>query len=429
MKNLKKLIILSSFILNALITQAQSFSNQCFTDSIFSILLSNEQVLTGGSAVVNEAILPSIHLYSDSKLTLRFDLFATEFRNLSYTLVHCNPDWTPSDIFSNDYLEGYTEDNIDTYTYSQNTTQDYIHYQLTFPSDNMKITKSGNYVVLVHESGDRNKILFTRKFYVLNSKTTITPLPLSATAGQERRTHHQINFNVNQNNVNSTDPSNEYKFVIIKNGNQENINFINPTYINGKILSFHGTKLNIEAGNEFRQFDTRNIHTNVKGIGIHQTMYEAPYYHTILNPAFIRSKRNYLEYSDHNGKAYIQSDGLKSSFTETDYTWVYFYLNTPKDSLSNYYVYGELTSWEKQISAKLKYSEKSKQYVGKLFLKQGVYDYAILTKKKNSSTPLLWSTIEGNYYQTENQYTILVYHKDFTNNYYDLVGLKSFLYK
>lgn len=407
----------------------QSFYNQVFRDSIYSIEFSNEQLLSNAGINTSNNGIPSIRLGSDQKLSLRFDVLNQEFKNYSYTLVHCNPDWTPSDIFTNDYLSGYNEENINEYFYSQNTSQQFVHYLANIPSNKMKITKSGNYVVLVYHSGDKNKIVLTQKFYVYENKVSIIPLLTTSSKGENAEAQHQINFSINQSNIASTDPKREFVTAVIKNNNYENLLFVQPTYLNSTLMTYTGTKLNFEAGNEFRQFDTRNININTNGFGVYKSMYERPFYHTILTPITARKNATYSQNRDYNGKRFLLSQSQKSNYTETDYTWVYFYLDYPEEDLSkSFYIWGELTNWEKLNEAKLTYNENSNQYVGKLFLKQGVYDYAILTTD-NENNGLKWATVEGNYYQTENNYSIMVYHKNFNSNYFALVAIKNFNYK
>ncbi|MFT6745918.1 MAG: hypothetical protein ACJAZ2_000256 [Glaciecola sp.] len=405
---------------------AQNFSNQSFNDSIKSVFitLNNPGTITSTPGRTNEYKLPAIKTNQANALTLHFDLLSNQYVDYSYTLVHCNPDWTPSDLFSNEYLEGYSEDNILDFKYSQNTGQNYIHYSQNFPDDNMIITKSGNYVLLVYPVGKRNQVVLSQKFYVVTTNVSITPLPSSSLS--DHKSVHQINFKINQSNINSTDPRNEFKVAVLKNQNYNNLAFYMPTYINGKLLSYNSSKMNIEAGNEFRQFDTRNINLSTNGYGVYKALYKDKQYHSILHPATIRSYGTYSSISDHNGNQYIQSQSHRSAYSETDYTWVYFYLNYPTaDSTLNLYVWGALTNWEKKQEAKMTFNKKSNQYVGKLFLKQGVYDFAYLVDKEGKLT---WATAEGNYYETDNYYSVLVYHKSFTSDYYELVGLKSFNY-
>jgi len=288
----------------------------------------------------------------------------------------------------------------------------------------MVITKSGNYVILVYPVGQRNKVVLCQKFYVVNKNVSITPLPSSSLS--DHKSVHQINFKINQSSINSSDPRSEFKVAVLKNQNYNNLQFYLPTYINGNLLSYNSSKMNIEAGNEFRQFDTRNINLGTNGYGVYKSLFQDNQYHSILHPSKIRSYGTYSSVADHNGFQYIQSQKSRSAYSETDYTWVYFYLNHPTaDSTLNIYVWGALTNWEKKSEAKMTFNKKSKQYVGTLFLKQGVHDFAYLTDKKGK---LNWSTIEGSYYETDNYYSVLVYHKSFTSNYYELVGVKSFTY-
>lgn len=404
----------------------QSFSNQVFSDTVKSVFLTinGSTILEDNSLSTNDYHLPIIKLNQANALTLHFDVFSEEVHDYSYTLVHCNPDWTPTDLFSNEYLDGYTEDNILDFKYSSNTIQNYIHYSASFPDDNMIITKSGNYVVLVYPAGNRNSVILSQKFYVVEKNVSITPLPSSSLS--DHRSAHQINFKIDQSNINSTDPRNEFKVAVLKNQNYHNLRFYVPTYINGSFLSYNSSIMNQEAGNEFRQFDTRNINLNTNGFGVYKNLFKDNQYHTILHPSKIRSYGAHSAMADHNGKRYLQSQDQRSPYFETDYSWVYFYLNYPTtDSTLNLFIWGGITNWEKVPSAKMTYSKKSNQYVTKLYLKQGVYDFAFLSEEKEG---LSWAKIEGNYYETENYYSVLVYHKNFTSNYYELVGVKSFNY-
>ena len=396
------------------------FSNQIFHENVHSVILKNEK------ASSNEPILI---LNSDQQLTLRFDCFDDNVKNYTYTVVHCNPDWSPSDLFANEYLGGFMEENINSYIFSLNTTQKYIHYYTTFPSANFKITKSGNYVVVVNENFDKNNVVFTQKFFVADNQISIVPLPSQAMDNQKRYTHHEINFKINQNLINSSNPRREFNVVVMQNLNYESQLYnIQPTFINGKILSFEGRKLDFEAGNEFRKFDTRTINQNINGLGVHKIVFESSTYHVILKPENSRALESYSLISDFNGERYIQSQKWKSEYSETDYSWVYFYLNSDKDSTSNVYVWGELTNWEKQADAKMKYNSISKQYVGKLFLKQGVYDYCFLTEEPTQKH-LEWANFEGSFYQTKNNYYVFVYYQNFSKNYYELIGVKKINYQ
>ena len=60
-------------------------------------------------------------------------------------------------------------------------------------------------------------------------------------------------------------------------------------------------------------------------------------------------------------------------------------------------------------------------YETNVLLKQGYYNYTYLLVDKNN--PAVRSTVEGNYYETENVYTILVYYKPFGGRTDELIGI------
>ena len=92
---------------------------------------------------------PIIHLSFKDSLLLSFDDLSSDPQNYAYTLIHCNADWTPSDLMESEYLEGFYEEPITDYQFSFNTIQNYIHYQTVIPSANLKPTLSGNYLLIV----------------------------------------------------------------------------------------------------------------------------------------------------------------------------------------------------------------------------------------------------------------------------------------
>ena len=58
----------------------------------------------------------------------------------------------------------------------------------------------------------------------------------------------------------------------------------------------------------------------------------------------------------------------------------------------------------------------------------GYYSYQYLALPVGKRSGAL-SLIEGDYYQTENEYTILVYYKRQGDRYYQLIGMKDFSYR
>jgi radical SAM protein with 4Fe4S-binding SPASM domain len=70
---------------------------------------------------------------------------------------------------------------------------------------------------------------------------------------------------------------------------------------------------------------------------------------------------------------------------------------------------------------KLRYKYASKMYTASILLKQGIYNYLyIFGPDKNGKTDA--KLCEGSHFNTENDYTVLFYHRAYTNEFDELIG-------
>jgi hypothetical protein len=74
------------------------------------------------------------------------------------------------------------------------------------------------------------------------------------------------------------------------------------------------------------------------------------------------------------------------------------------------YVFGELTQWKYIPEAVMSYNPKLQGYQGALFLKQGYYNYQYMFVPKGKTVGSV-EVMEGNHWETENDYTIFVYYR------------------
>ena len=91
-----------------------------------------------------------ITLGTDDWVTISFDHFTHDYHRFTYRIVHCNADWTPSDLFEVDYMDGFNDQPIEDYDNSLNTTMLYTHYRLDLPNDDIQFKASGNYRVEIY---------------------------------------------------------------------------------------------------------------------------------------------------------------------------------------------------------------------------------------------------------------------------------------
>ncbi|MDQ1297115.1 MAG: hypothetical protein QG611_1094, partial [Bacteroidota bacterium] len=121
-----------------------------YSDSVFDKRIKTVQLYKEGWNLS----YPIIKLDSDEKLVLQFDLLDNKIESYDYTFIHCDKDWKRSDIFTNAYLDGFPDNQIEDVKPSFNTTVNYNHYKIIFPNDRIRFTSSGNYIICVYPYGE-----------------------------------------------------------------------------------------------------------------------------------------------------------------------------------------------------------------------------------------------------------------------------------
>ncbi len=131
-------------------------------------------------------------------------------------------------------------------------------------------------------------------------------------------------------------------------------------------------------------------------------------------------RRNYLYDEDQNGISVVRTEDYYDADTEADYIMTEFCLASPPLLNAELYVGGQWNNYIFDESSRMEYVE-GRGYTKRMLLKQGYYNYMYYTlpQGKQCASTLPY---EGNFYQTENQYTILVYYKEQGARYTRLVG-------
>lgn len=368
---------------------------------------------------------PIIPLGAGEFLQLSFDDFRVKPRDYYYSFIHCNADWTPSDLKKNEYIDGYFEDVIFDYQYSRNTDIPYLHYQLVFPNENVQFTKSGNYVVKVYEINKESEPIFTKRFMVHENQVIIAVDTKRATNVEYQFAKQEVDFTIDHTGYPILDPFINLKVVLMQNFRWDNAIYnLPPRFIKDNLLDYnYDEENNFDGNNEFRAFDLKSI--------LYQTMnVERIQYNPEkkMNDVFLvsdqnRSYKKYYTNPDLNGNFLIKRNEGNNSEIEADYLNVHFTLaNIPPFSDGNLYLFGKFTDWKFKEEFKMKYDSISSSYKNEVLLKQGYYDYLYCFLKDGSKDVGDISVVEGSHQLTENDYSVLVYHR-LPNQIYDrLIG-------
>mgnify|MGYP002639409694 CR=1 FL=1 len=362
----------------------------------------------------------------NSKLILSFDLFGEEYMQIEYTLIHCDADWIPSDLLPNEYLQGYTEAFIDDYQYSINTKQAYIHYRETFPNTDMEIIKSGNYILKAYPEDKPDLPLFVKRIMVIDPKVTIGGKVNRTSDPSIRKSHQEVDFQVNISNLKSMFPSRELRIFLRQNSRWDNMKKdLQPLQISNGVMDFNLDKENVFEGlNTFRYFDFTSQKYNSEYVDRIDVSGEIDKIY--LLPDYIRRNQEYIDNPDFHGVFYIESKDWGNSRVEAEYSDVYFSLFYDVPLLDgNVYVVGELSNWNITPYNKMTYNYQKKAYETTLYLKQGYYSYmyAFLPSDQKVADAAFF---EGSHYETQNYYYVLVYFRSPGTTYDQLVGVQVF---
>ena len=116
----------------------------------------------------NDFAPPVIMLgHDDSRLTVSFDELGEERRFMRYELIHCDALWRPEGLVASEFLDGFNEGTVEDYEYSRATLVHYVHYVITIPNRDIRITEPGNYLLRVYDESDPEVTLLQARFGVL----------------------------------------------------------------------------------------------------------------------------------------------------------------------------------------------------------------------------------------------------------------------
>ncbi|HEU0125569.1 MAG TPA: DUF5103 domain-containing protein, partial [Flavobacterium sp.] len=102
--------------------------------------------------------------------------------------------------------------------------------------------------------------------------------------------------------------------------------------------------------------------------------------------------------------------------------WVYFSLSAPAFRMNkDIYISGMFNNYSLSPEYKMDYNNDKGVFEKAIMIKQGFtnFQYTVADKKGNIDYE---NAIDGNFYQTENEYTILVYYKEATDRYQRVIG-------
>lgn len=388
-KNIATLFLLACICITS---QAQEFRTRTYHQNVRTLQVS-QNLLT-----------------MDETLEVSFDEMSHEVHQYTYTVRHLNANWTPDNLATYDYLEGFPTVDITDYEHSFNTQQLYTHYRFEFPNDDMRTKLSGNYVLIIYEDGRQEEPVATACFSIVEPQAKVAAELRYNTDVELSGRYQQLEIDLNTNGLRTISPD-EFTLVVEQNGRLDNrVTAPRPTYVEPNRLRWKNCRQFIfEGGQEYQHIDLASVY--YKGANVDQIIFDQNFYHAFLFPSQIRATGPYISEPDANGKYIVNAERVSDSGTEADYMFVHFFI--PAESPwfdGQIYLLGD--AWHNLFTPenRLHYDAEHHCYTASVYMKQGGCEwlYAFVPKGKQTAT---LERVEGSHWQTNNTYRIYVYHR------------------
>ena len=391
------------------------------------------------SVAVNDddTALPVLILGSSDRLTVEFDDLTTMYRRFTYTISHQTPDWQPTTtLFESQYLSLAPDDSpIEGYEQSSITLTGYTHYQIIIGGTDAQAIKpllAGNYLLSVYTEGEESeeedeegtKPVFTVQFMVCEPRATLSVQPTVDTDIDYHKAHQQLNVTVSLPALPIINHAEELRLVCQQNRSPYyTIVAPAPTYIAGTTLKWeHCRALIFPGGNEYRVFGIPS--TRVPGLHVDRIRIDDDFYTATRIPDY--PYRDYYYDEDQNGQCEIFTNDSDNPQLDADYILTRFVLTMPERVGSEIFIDGQ---WpEAGLPTRMTYHADTESYESVVFLKQGYYSYRYLSLEHVAGRDVV-NNIDGNYFQTENEYTSYLYYRPQGSRYWQLVAVSSCNYK
>ncbi len=367
----------------------------------------------------NQNLVPIFQLGNEFQLQFD-DLFGND-TSYFYEVVHCDYDWIPSNLQKNEYLMGFDNQRILNTSNSFNCLQLYTHFKLDLPNVNTKIKISGNYILKI--MNEEKEVVFSRKFIVYEDLATVLIQVKRARTIDHLDSKHNLEFTIKSKEINFQNALKNVKTLVLQNGKfQTAITNVKPQFTIGNDLIYkYDTQTQFWAGNEYLYFDNKEIRVASNAIARVDSQKEIYTSYLFTNEA--RGSSTYYNWQDTNGNFVVRRLFSENSEIEADYSWIYFSLSAPnhRSSDGSVYVTGLFNNYAFTPENKMDFNSEKGVYEKAILIKQGFTNYEYVAVQPNGTIDSE-KAIDGNFFQTENEYTVLVYYKENTDRYVRVIG-------
>jgi hypothetical protein len=361
----------------------------------------------------------------NKNITIEFDIDSDILPNFNIVLRYCDKDWNP---YNNLFLINNgknVEYDLDFEILPFTCEDARYHYKGIFPNGNnfVEFPYSGKWMFYITDVHDTSIVYASGKFYVVYNdvqmKINLKKEMLEEKSYNPIEIGRIINLTSSFELPKELFPNFVDQIEIIQNRRinfpiivDRSFNTNTRQYSWNADRTFTFTARDIFPGNEYRQTDIRDYNKFI------------PKDVNAQFPGFEMSRFYKFGWRDLNG-SYLLTN-YKNDYAT--YLNVTFRIKPPEEYLGDIFVVGSFNDW--QPGEKNKLEKDGEIFVKTIQLKRGIYDYQYVTGywMNGSIKDENWIYLEGNFWETSNEYHVFLYYKDPNYGGYDrIIGFQKII--
>src|SRR5690554_3526886 len=230
-----------------------------------------------------------------------------------------------------------------------------------------------------------------------------------------------VHFSINSPSLLLINPKQTVKTLVLQNSNlKEGITDLKPQYTMGNELIYkYDQEAAFGGGNEFLAFDNKDVRSATNGI---RSVAMTDLYENYLYTDIGRFNRPYTYNPDINGNFVVRKLNTSNVRTQAEYVRVYFTLQYFEDiGDKEIHLYGNFNNWTIDDSTYMRYDSTSDTYKNTRLFKQGFYNYKYVLVNRDGTIDS--GAISGDFWETENDYTVIAYYRELGGRYDRIIGV------
>lgn len=369
---------------------------------------------------------PFLELNGEAPLVLRFDDLSEDWPDYAWTLMHCTADWSaPSDLRDWDYLEGWAPERIEDVEGSFGGSIPFAHVRTAIPSEGLQPTRSGNYLLIVHQDGDPDNIVLMRRLIIFERMADVTVTMKRPYEADRVATHQRLEVEVELPPGHRWSvPMQDIRLSVLRNVDWTQAGRgITASVVRGNAVRFdQDARLTFAGSDRWRSVDLKSLSYLAPGIDAMRESRsgEGPLWKVQLSTDASRRFRLQTSRPDLKGAFTVHNDRFDDVELSSDYLEVSFSLSHPDfGDVPDVYVFGGLTGWSLDPDWQMRYDVEKQEYKLTRWMKQGWYDYRYVAVGEGSR-----HAFEADHAGTPNAYTVFV-HAPAPDGTDRVIGMKS----